>query len=194
MPKKMNEHLKRSLRRIHPIPDPLMEDFLDLWELHTAVKKERVTEIDRIERYLYYIIEGSQKAYFINDGKEFIVAFSYPYAFTCIPESFLTQKPSKYCWQCIEESKFLRISYSTFFSFIKDYPVFETLLWKKLIGTVNGLVERYHRLLAYSMEERFRDLMKNSPELINRIPQKDLANYLKIDPTNFSKLINTIKV
>lgn len=68
------------------------------------------------------------------------------------------------------------------------------MLWKKLLGTVNGLVMRYHRLLAYSMEERFKDLMKNNSHLINKIPQKDLANYLKIDPTNFSKLLNNIKI
>ena len=36
--------------------------------------------------------------------------------------------------------------------------------------------------------------MKNSPHLLNHVPQKDIANYLKIDPMNFSKLINRIRI
>lgn len=190
----MKKHLKDRINKIHSIPEDQMNDFLDLWDIFYAGKKEIITEANRTERYLYFILKGSQKAYFLNEGKEFIVAFSYPYAFTCVPESFLTQKPSKYYWQCISDSMFLRISYNSFFNFIQEHQNFETMLRKKLIGTLNGLVMRYHRLLAFSMEERFRDLLQNSPQLLNMIPQKDLANYLKIDPTNFSKLINNLKL
>ena len=171
-----------------------MNDFLGCWEVKTAKKKEIITEIGTTEKQLHFITEGVQKAYYIHDGSEYNIAFSYPYAFTCVPESFLTQQPSLYCWQCVTESTFLKISYTRFFSFVEKYPEFETLLRKKLIGTLLGLGNRYHRLLTYTMEERFRDLMTNSPQLINTVPQKDLANYLKIDPTNFSKLINSIKL
>ncbi len=171
-----------------------MEPFLELWHLKSAKKKEIVTSINSTDKYLYFIVKGVQKAYYITDGNEYIIAFSHPYTFTCIPESFLTQKPSNYCWQCVSDSEFLRISHTDFFSFIEKHPVFETMLRKKLINTLGGLVNRYHRLLAYPMEERFKNLLKNSPQLINLIPQKDIANYLKIDPTNFSKLINSIKI
>ena len=43
-------------------------------------------------------------------------------------------------------------------------------------------------------ESRFKKYTKRSPHLLNMIPQKDIASYLRIDPTNFSKLINTIKL
>ena len=188
------EYLRDSLNTIHSVPEVLMDEFLALWEICEAERKEVVTQAGRREHYLYYVLEGCQKAYFLNDGKEHIVAFSCPHAFTCIPESFLTGNVSLYDWQCIEHSRFLRISRTAFFAFIEEHPAFERMLWKQLLGTVNGLVRRYHRLLAFSMEERFRDLMHNSPSLINRVPQKDLASYLRIDPTNFSKLINSLKI
>ena len=35
--------------------------------------------------------------------------------------------------------------------------------------------------------------MKNSMELLNHVAHKDIANYLKMDATNFSKLLNRIK-
>ena len=190
----MIEQLRNSIKKIHPVGDEALDAFLDLWQEFEAKRKYIITETDKTERYLYFVTEGSQKAYFLHNGKEHIVAFSYPYAFTCIPESFLTQKPSKYYWECLSDSRFLRISSDSFFNFVKTNKEFETLLLKKLLGTINGLVNRYHRLIALSMEERFIDLMNNSPQLLTFIPQKEIANYLKIDPTNFSKLINKVKI
>ena len=191
---KLKEELKNYINHIHPIEENIMYDFLDCWEYKPAKKREILTDIGSRERYLHFITKGVQKAYYLSKGNQYNIAFSYPYAFTCVPESFLTQQPSLYCWQCITDSEFLRISYKQFFSFVEHYPEFETLLRKKLIGTLNGLNNRYYRLLTLTMEERFRDLMNNSPQLINLIPQKEIANYLKIDPTNFSKLINSIKL
>ena len=190
----MKEKLKSYINHIHPIKDEILNEFIACWEEKKGKKKEIITEIDKTEKFLYFITEGIQKAYYVVDGKIFNIAFSYPFAFTCTPESFLTQKPSQYCWECITDSKFLKISFSTFFSFVNKHPEFETLLRKKLIGTLTGLTNRYHRLLTQTIEERFVSLMNNSPQLINLIPQKEIANYLKIDPTNFSKLINSIKL
>lgn len=190
----MKDLLKKYINGIQQIPDELCDEFLNFWQLRESAKKEIITQIGVTERYLYYTIEGVQKAYYLTDGKEYIIAFTYPFAFTCIPESFLTQLPSKYCFECITDSKFYRISYTDFFNFVEKHGEFETLLRKSLTSILNGVVTRYHRLLAYSMEERFQNFMKNSPQLINLIPQKDIANYLKMDPTNFSKLVNSVKL
>ncbi len=190
----MKEELRKYIRRIHEIPDNLVEEFLDCWHPVNARKKEALTRIGSTDKYLHFTQKGVQKAYYVTDGKEYIIAFTYPYAFTCIPESFLTQSPSNYCFECISDSEFLRISYRDFTGFVENYPDFETMLRKSLTNILGGVVTRYHRLLAYSMEERFQDFMKNSPELINLVHHKDIANYLKMDPTNFSKLLNSIKL
>jgi len=190
----MIDELKKYITKIHKIPEELLAEFLAHWHFKSFEKKEIITLSEKIEKYLYFTTKGIQKAYYVKDGKEYNVAFTYPYAFTCIPESFLTQKPSKYTFQCLTESEFLRISHNDFFKFVEIHHEFETLLRKTLISTLNGLVNRYHRLLSLTIEERFLDLMKNSPQLINQIPHKEIANYLKIDPTNFSKLLNTVKI
>ncbi|MFC2109597.1 Crp/Fnr family transcriptional regulator [Bacteroidota bacterium] len=190
----MKDNLKKYINNIHPINNEILDEFIEHWKEAFGKKKEIITEIDKTEKYLYFITEGIQKAYYVVGCKTYTIAFSYPFTFTCTPESFLTQQPSQYCWECITESRFLKISYTTFFSFVNKHPEFETLLRKKLIGTLMGLTNRYHRLLTQTIEERFLSLMNNSPQLINSIPQKEIANYLKIDPTNFSKLINSIKI
>ena len=190
----MIEELKKHITSIHKIPDNLLDDFLDVWYVKSCIRKEIITHESSIERYLYFTTRGIQKAYFVKDDKKFTVAFTYPFALTCIPESFITQKPSKYTFECLTDSEFLRIAFKDFFRFVETYPEFETLLRKTLTRILGGVVNRYHRMIALTMEERFIEFMKSSPQLINLIPHKEIANYLKIDPTNFSKLLNTVKI
>jgi CRP-like cAMP-binding protein len=190
----MKEELKNYITKIHKIPDELLNQFLSYWHIKKGDKKEIITAIDSVERYLYFTVKGFQKAYYLKDDKEYNIAFTYPFAFTCVPESFLTQEPSKYSFECITESEFLRISHKEFFGFVEKQHEFETLLRKTLIGTLGGIVNRYHRILTLSMEERYKDFMKKNPQLINQIPHKEIANYLKMDPTNFSKLLNTVRI
>ena len=190
----MKQELEKYISKIYPVPNNVLVAFLDKWHDKSARKKEIVTFPDVVERYLYFTTRGIQKAYYLKEEKEFIVAFTYPFAFTCIPESFITQQPSKYSFECITDSEFLRISYNDFFGFVEKNHEMETLLRKTLVGTLGGLVNRYHRIIALSMEERFRDFMKTSPRLLNEIPHKDIANYLRMDPTNFSKLLNNVRI
>lgn len=190
----MTEELKKYLNKIHEIPDELLNEFLVCWKVKKARKKYILTHSDTIEKYLYFSTQGIQKAFYIKDGIEYNIAFTYPFAFTCIPESFLTQKPSKYTFQCITDSQFLVISHKDFFHFVNNHHEFETLLRKTLLSTLSGIVNRYHRLLTLTIEERFIDFMHSSPQLINQINHKEIANYLKIDATNFSKLLNTVKI
>ena len=190
----MKDELKKYINHIQKIEDNILDEFLNRWYLKKASRKEIISHIDVTDNYLYFATKGVQKAYYITEGKEYIIAFTYPFAFTCIPESFLTQTPSKYCFECITESEFYKISYHNFFEFVDLHREFETLLRKSLINILGGVVTRYHRLLAFSIKDRFKNFINTSPHLINLIPHKDIANYLKMDPTNFSKLLNTIKL
>lgn len=189
----MKGNLESAICAIHPVPEDIMEQFLASWHLASCPKKTVLTEINSVDKFLYFITAGVQKAYYVSEDKEFIVAFNYPYNFSCVPDSFITQTPSNFCYECITPSEFYRISQDDFFRLVDEHHEIETFLRKSLTNILVGVSNRYQRLLTYSMEERFTQFMKTSPHLINLISQKDIANYLKMDPTNFSKLINAIK-
>ena len=57
-----------------------------------------------------------------------------------------------------------------------------------------GVLERLVELQCFSAEEKFRKLLRRSPHLLQLVPHKYLANYLGMDATNFSKLINKVKI
>jgi len=111
----MKGELKKYITKIYKIPDQLLDEFLSHRHIKTGSWKEIITAVDAVERYLYFTVKGFQKAYYIKDDKDFNIAFTYPFAFNCVPESFLTQKPSNYSFECLTDSEFLRISYEDFF-------------------------------------------------------------------------------
>lgn len=143
---------------------------------------------------MYFVLEGIQKAYSMHGDKLHLIAFTYPPSFSGIPESFLTQTPSRYFWETISDSTFLRISFEKHNELMEKFRPIETLFRKATEYVLMGLVQRQHELMAFDMRTRFETFIKRSPHLLNSIPQKDLASYLRIDSSNFSKLLNSVKV
>ncbi len=186
--------LKEFLSQVHSVDDAILDEYISHWTPYSVPKRTIMTWEGDTERYMYFVLEGIQKSYYINGDKEHIIAFTYPPSFTGIPESFLNQSPSRYFLTTITESKFIRISFEKHQELMQKHRPIETLFRKAteilLIDTLN----RYYELMALDIESRFKVFTSRSPHLIQMISQKDLASYLRIDPSNFSKLLKTIKI
>jgi len=186
--------MKAFLSDIYPVEDEILEVYLAHWTEYTLPRKTIMTAPGEQERYWYYVLEGVQKSYYLNDGKQHVIAFTYPPSFTGIPESLFTQTPSKYFLETITDSRFLRIPYATHERLMQEHRQLETLFRKATEFFLVGLLERYYELMAFDIETRFKSFVTRSPHLLGMVSQKDLASYLRIDSTNFSKLINTVRI
>jgi len=184
--------LKKFLSDIYEINDEILNEYISHWTEYSVPKKTIMIEPGTIERYIYFVEEGIQKSYSLNEGKLHIMFFAYNPSFSGAMDSFLTQTPSKYYLETITDSTFFRLPYKKHEQLIQKHRAIETLFRKATEQILLGLIERHHELMAFNIETRFKNFVKRSPHLINMVPQKDIASYLRIDPTNFSRLINTI--
>ncbi len=146
------------------------------------------------ERFFYYVQEGIQKSYYLNEDKQHVIAFAYSPSFSGIPESFFTQTPSRYFLETITDSKFLRIPFERHQQLMQKFREVETLFRKTTEFFLTGVIQRHHELMAFDIETRFKTFVKRSPHLLNMVSQKDLASYLRMDSTNFSKLMNSVHI
>lgn len=186
--------MKKYLSSFYNISEEVLEEYISHWSEYSVPRKSIITECGETERYLYFVIDGIQKSYYLNEGKQHIMFFAYVPSFSGIVESFLTQTVSKYYLEAITNSTFLRIPYSKHSKLIKEHRELETLFRIITEQFLIGIIERHHHLMAFNAETRFKKFVKRSPHLINILSQKDIASYLRIDPTNYSKLINTVKI
>lgn len=186
--------LRDFLLSIHPVADPILDEYLSHWHHYQIPRKTVMTAPGEVERYSYFVLKGIQKSYYLTDSKQHVIAFTYPPSFSGIPESFFTQSPARYFLESITDSSFLRIANTDHVAQMAKHREIETLFRKATEGFVIGLLHRYHEMMAFDMETRFRTFTARSPHLLHMVTHKDLASYLGINPTNFSKLINSVKI
>ncbi len=186
--------IRDFLLAIHPVPDLILDEYVSHWHEYTVSRKTIMTAPGEVERYSYFVLEGIQKSYYQTDEKQHVIAFTYNPSFSGIPESFFTQSPAPYFLESITDSTFLRIAYTDHVAQMAKHREIETLFRKATEGFVIGLLHRYHEMMAFDMETRFRSFTARSPHLLHMVPHKDIASYLGINPTNFSKLINSVKI
>ncbi len=186
--------MKDFLSKIHHVEEKILEEYISQWTEFEIPKNTIMTWEGDTERYMYFVLEGIQKSYYSNESKEHIIAFTYRPSFTGIPESFLLQVPSKYFLCTLSDSKFLRISYEVHNSMMQKHRSIETLFRKATEKLLADTLQRYYELMSMDIETRFKNFLDRSPHLLQMVSQKDIASYLRMDSSNFSKLLGTVKI
>lgn len=160
-----------------------------------AKRRELLTSPGSTEKYLYIILSGAQRIYSIDkQGRESTLVFTYPTSFGGMIDSFLGQHPSLFYFETLTSSSFLRVSHADLFALAEKRPAIYRFMLHGVGHAFTGILERMIELQNASTEERFRLLLERSPHILQLVPQKYLAGYLGMDPTNFSKLINRIRL
>ena len=187
--------LRQLVNAIHILDEKDWTAFERIWKSYTAKRKEQLTTAGDREKYLYFIVDGVQRVYYYDDqDREATLVFSYAPSFGGVIDSFLLQQPSKYFFETLTQSEFLRAPYDNLHELMVLSPAIELMIRKGLTFAFSGLLERLAELQCYSSEEKFRKLLQRSPHILGLVPHKYLANYLGIDASNFSKLVNRIRI
>ncbi len=189
------DNLKMLVNQFHELPEDDWQALSSIWTPFEAGRKEIITNLGYREKYLYFVIDGVQRVYYYDEhGHEATILFMYTPSFGGVLDSFLLQKPSKYYYETLTPSSFLRTSYQALGELMHTRHQIETMIRKGLSGTLSGLLERLVEIQCFSSEEKFASLLKRSPHILQLVPHKYLANYLGIDATNFSKLMNKVRI
>lgn len=189
------DQLKQLVTSIHPFTDDEWKQFAALWKPYEAKRKEQLTIPGQTEKYLYFVVEGVQRVYYFDDqNREATLVFTYAPSFGGVLDSMIHETPSKYYYETLTPSIFLRASYTEIEALSKEIIGIEILIRKGVVQALSGVLERLVEVQSFSSEDRFKKLLTRSPHILQLVPHKYLASYLGIDPTNFSKLLNKIKI
>lgn len=185
--------LQNLVNQIYPISAEAMEEMCAIWTPFQVGRKELISRAGETERYIYVVLEGVQRVYYSDEqDREATILFTYTPSFGGVLDSFLLQTPSRYHYESLTPSRFLRTTHQQFSAVRNRHHSAEGLVSKGLAGVISGLEERLVEIQCFSSEDKLRSLMKRSPHILQLVPNKYLASYLGIDPTNFSKIISKI--
>jgi CRP-like cAMP-binding protein len=187
--------LLQFIKAVHPLKEEETEKFLAIWQPFECKRKTILTAAGETEKYLYFVLEGVQRAFYIgNENKEATIVFTYAPSFSGVADSFLTQTPSRYFLETLTSSRFLKASYKQLDQLMNEYPAIQRMVLQLTSFALKGVLERQIELQCFSAEEKFKTLLKRSPHVLQLIPHKYLASYLGIDATTFSKLLGSVRL
>jgi CRP-like cAMP-binding protein len=189
------EMLRQFITAAYPLKAEELDALSDIWQPYECKRKTVLTTAGETERYLYFVLEGVQRAFYIGGEKqEATIVFMYPPSFAGVADSFLTQTASKFFFETLTTSRFLRTTYKQIDDLNNQYPNIQRMILYLTGFILKGVLERQIELQCFSAEEKFRALLKRSPHVLQIIPHKYLASYLGLDATTFSKLLGSVRL
>ena len=187
--------LKKAVEHFNAFTPEASADFYSIWTEHRAKRKEIITAAGDVEKYLYFVTDGVQRIVYHDDqNREATLVFSYAPSFGGVIDSFFLQKSSSYYFETLTPSTFLRAPFEAVNQCMQKHHCVSEAMRLGISQAFSGLLLRMVELQCFTSEEKFRQLLKRSTHILTLVPHKYLANYLGIDPTNFSKLINSVRI
>lgn len=186
---------RKTISSFYPLKENELDTLQQKFNFFEAGRKQILLEAGETEQYLYFVLSGIQRVYYWDENhKEATIVFMYSPSFGGVLDSFLLQIPSRYFLETLTPSTFLRIHSNDLHLLQQTCPAIQQFVHLGLIHAFKGVLERLVELQVYSSEDKFKALLQRSPHILNLVPHKYLANYLGIDPTNFSKLLNSVAI
>lgn len=162
-------------------------------QLRDFKKKDVITQVNEVEHYINFIVEGMVRKYFIKDEEELITQISREGQVIHSQGSFHRQQPSHYCVEAIEPTKLISITYDNMNTIFATNAKMEKM--GRLFVTDILVLNDYWQMMLLKMtpRERFLDFVQRNPEMMQRVPQKFLASLLNIQPETFSRFKHLLK-
>jgi CRP-like cAMP-binding protein len=151
-------------------------------------KGDLLTEADKIENYLYFIIEGVTRSFFFKEDQNISLDFHFTGQFVSVYESFLDQTPARHAIEALTPVSTMRIRHGDLTKLYTQSPKFEQIARILTEDLFKKTSERVKSLLSESATERYIHLLNAYPEYVQNIPLKYLASYLNIKPESLSRI------
>ena len=183
----MENELFKFLSRYITVTDEEMAMFVSM-DLFKSFKKGHVLLSEgQVAQHYFFVLKGCVRTFYIKDGEEKTTEF-YEEEETIAPESLQNGDPSKYNIVCEEDCTLLVAAPEMEETVFKTFPKFESLCLILSEKEVSKVRTRYDEFVTASPEERYLNLMQTRPQLLQRVPQYQIASFIGIKPESLSRI------
>jgi len=160
-------------------------------EVISLKKKKNFAEPGKVCNHIGLVVKGAVRYFHVKDGEEITGYFSFEDEMLSSYKSFLTRQPGLFYIQALDDSQIVTLSYKA----LQEVCANQIMSFK---------MERFGRLMAehylicyedrvasfitQTPEERYHKLLETGGEVMQRIPQHYIANYLGITPVSLSRI------
>lgn len=191
-PQMMSENYKRY-GDLFQVDATHFEEFYALLKDTRLLKSDFFLKEGEKCKYLGFIRKGTLRCFYINDqGREINFGFYFENEFFTDYESILCDTVSNMNIQALENCEILLLSKEDLQDLYKKeayWQQFGRVMSEKIYLDAK---KRIDDLLCYSPENRYLNLLKKQPELVQKIAQKHIASYLGVTEQSLSRIRSRI--
>ena len=180
----------------------ILFDYLSKYIQLTSDEKKAIIDLDIFKQYKkdailikegqnsdngFFVIKGCIRCYYVINGDEKTTDF-YTEAESLEPGCKVNKKPSEYFVSCVEDSILIVANSEMEKNIYEKFPKFETLCRVLSADLLAKNQSSFDEFKTSSPEQRYLNLLQNRPNLLQRVPQYQLASYLGLTPQSLSRI------
>ena len=168
-------------------------NFHELFQLEgVTIEKEKGEHVfmqGDSDKSLYFIQSGLLKAYYTSeDGKESVKSFLLSNDIIGSLTSSYSEGVCSFSLLCLESTVLIKTPFKSLWEHSKKDMEIANEMIEFLLRFAMKKEKREYELLCLSAEERFCILENNSPSLLEKVTQNDLARYLGVTPVGLCRI------
>jgi CRP-like cAMP-binding protein len=135
----------------------------------------------------YFILKGCIRSYALKNGEDKTIDF-FIEEDPVLPIGLGSEAVSEHYLECLEDTVAVSSSPDEEARMLAEYPELKAVCLTMSEIMVKKLQENLARYRISTPEERYRDLVERRPDLLQRIPQYQIASFLGIQPESLSRI------
>lgn len=161
---------------------------IESYPVRTYKKGSELLKQGQVAKDAFLVLRGCVRKYCLLDGEEKTTAFFTEGEVAIEFESIANQTPSRHYIACVEESRIAIINSEKEEEYYKKFPRFEELARTETEKMMGENQEMLSSFITSSPEERYILLLRNRPDLLQRVPQHQIASYIGVTPESLSRI------
>ena len=185
----MNKQLRSHIEKVVPLTDEEFNFVGKHFQAKHYKKHQFLVQQGEFVPFNYYVVAGLTKLVYTDDsGKQHILAFAMEDWWDNDFQAYYTKTRATLSLVCLEDTEVLCLSLENFHALCAGLPKIERFFLEKTIFGFLAAQRRILSLLTASAKERYEQLLKQYPSLLQRVPKTQLAAYLGVSRETLSRL------
>lgn len=189
----MYKQIENYIRKEIVVNDSEMDVILSFFKPLLPKRNEILVTHGQTSPRMFFVGRGCLRIFFINEeGLDSTRYLAFEDNFATALVSFINNEPSFEFIQALEETDLLYINQKDFYNLIELVPSWEKFYRHYLEMAYITNTKRLMSFITMDAKERYKLLLKQNPELVQRLPNKMVASYLNISQETLSRLKSKI--
>lgn len=183
------ELIKANIGARIQLSEEEIDFFTSRLNLRRVRRRQYILQEGDVCRHYTFVNKGCLRLYSLDEnGVEHILQFAPEDFWVSDIGSFHQETPTSMFIEALEPSEILQITKPDLLETFLAYPSYDRLFRVMMESAFIALQKRVLQNISSTAEERYLTFAETFPQLINRLPQTQIASYIGITPEFLSKI------